>query len=168
MLPDQPSNLIPTINTTNHTNHNNRFEVNEFVASISHLPPTERLERLTEVWVRTNEELTVIKGRVAEAKTRVWTKGEYADPHWFKRISQAARIKGVQVQRLQLEIGKVRRGINEARAAAHDAEQRARKRTFHEEFVYTARKMMSEEDFRTLCDETDKRIKEDATTEDVK
>lgn len=58
---------------------------------------------LIEVYTRLNNECADIKAQIAEAKSKVWTDGEYSDPQWFRKVNDALRIKQRVVRQLQVE-----------------------------------------------------------------
>lgn len=100
---------------------------------------------LVELRDKLQDELVQIKIQLDTAKARVHTDGEYADADWYASAMAAKRLKGQQLQRIQTQLGKKRRGEN-------DSVERA--------FVDICRVRLHPETFQEIMGEANDRVRQ--------
>jgi hypothetical protein len=101
---------------------------------------------LVELRDKPQEELVQVKIQLDNAKANVHTSGQYADAGWYASAMAARRLKGQQLQRIQTELGKRRREVN-------NNVERA--------FIEIARIRLHPDTFQDFMDEANDRVRQD-------
>ena len=84
-----------------------------------------------------------IDSQIADAKTKVHTSGEYADPEWYGRANHAAKRMGRQSQAVQIEL---------ARQKQLQKDRNKTEVPVSQYFMDVAREEMQPQDFRDMLD----------------
>lgn len=106
-------------------------------------------EQLQEWKLFVEESTRSIKSQLEGARAGV-RDGEYADRDWYHRATMAFRIRGGQLQRINLQLGKIR----EQRKAANQLRSEHAVTTDHLQFMHAfqraAKERLSEADYSAL------------------
>ncbi len=89
-----------------------------------------------------NTKSALIKSEIQSAQQRTRETGDYSDSEWYQRASLALRLTGIDIQKVQREIGERNR-----------AEKRGRANNFENAFRSAVRKRVSEAVFKECWDE---------------
>lgn len=84
-----------------------------------------------------------MKQQIGEAKARVISDNEYADPHWYVSVNSALRHAGRERQKLQTRLGEVNKILKERRALDSNASDERR-------FIAAARILLPKETYLNL------------------
>jgi hypothetical protein len=87
-----------------------------------------------------------IKGQIADAQARLAGSGDWSNADWWRRVNSAQRIVARLRQRCQIARGKVTRALKQT---VHEEQNRR----FERLFIEAAKRMLSEEQYKALCQE---------------
>jgi hypothetical protein len=89
-----------------------------------------------------------IDSQIADAKTKVHTEGQYADPDWYGRANHAAKRMGRQSQKIQIELAR-KKGLQKERNKSEVP--------ISQYFLDVAREELDPEDLREMMQEARRR-----------
>lgn len=101
------------------------------------------VEELEKALMETATDIAKIKTQIAHAKQEAALNGSYSDPKWYKSINHALRMRGIEHQKLQMELGIKRR---KARGKANAS--------FENRFITNAKKILPSDVFENIFNAT--------------
>lgn len=93
-----------------------------------------------------------IEAQVRQARSQVWTDGEFADPEWFARATNALGFRRKDLRLVNRRINEIDQRLRELRKRANVAESEVRNSEAAAMFVRAARRMLTDRTYRSIWD----------------
>lgn len=103
-----------------------------------------------------------IEAQVRQARSQVWTDGEFADPEWFARATNALGFRRNDLRQVNRRIGEIEQRLHELRKQVNIAESEVRSSEAAAMFVRAARRMLTDRMYRSIWDAVNREQRADA------